>query len=262
MLVKTGPKKFYGAYSPLGGKAASVAASFAKSVHLNGSTYITSSGGVTTAAGKSYLLSFWFRYPTTPSGYVIWFENSGGVGGFSIQRNATSGFDVYAQDSSSFNVASVTGLPVVNDTNWHHCAVSANAVGPFYEAFLDGVALTPSFGSTSANNINFAAATAVNIGGRGASLFATGDIAELYVAYNQVMTLSTPANLQKFRSVSGHPVDLGVAGATPTGTAPTMYFSIRAPSGVATDFLTNRGTGGSTWTSVPGGGLTLGTIDP
>jgi hypothetical protein len=264
MLVKTGPKKFYGAYSPIGGKAAAVVAGFAKGVNFNGSTYIASSPAstaLTTTNGRKYLVSFWFRMAAPPSGYVILFSNVADTS-LSIQRDGSGTIYLNAKDAAFENVGSfVLGANLITDTNWHHIIYTVDMPSAGYQKIvLDGVVLTTySFGQTSANNIDFTAASTNTIGARGGSLFITGDMAELYVAHNQSLPLETPSNVQKFRSVSGHPVDLGVAGATPTGTAPTMYFSVRS-GGVAADFKTNRGTGGLTWQDGTAGGAGAGTL--
>jgi hypothetical protein len=267
MLVKTGPKKFYGTYSPIGGKAAAAVAGFAKGVNVNGSTYIASSPAntaLTTTDGKKYLISFWFRMTGAPAGFVILYENILNTG-VSLARDGSGTFYIQGQDSANNNVATfVLGSNLVTDTNWHHIVATADrTAGSINQVVLDGTLLvTYSFANASANNIAFAAANTNVIGARnGGSLAVTGDLAELYIAHNQTIDLAIAANVQKFRSVSGHPVDLGATGSTPTGTAPTQYFSVRAPSGVANDFLTNRGTGGLTW-SVAAGTLGLATVDP
>jgi len=54
-------------------------------------------------------------------------------------------------------------------------------------------------------------------------------------------TCLTPSDIYKFRNpATGKPVDLGPNGSTPTGSAPSLFFS-----GNATSFATNQGTGGA-----------------
>lgn len=60
--------------------------------------------------------------------------------------------------------------------------------------------------------------------------------------------LSVTANRRKFINRDLTPVDLGNTGTEPFGTTPNIYMSVR-PGGVATDFLTNRGSGGGTWSA-------------
>ncbi len=66
------------------------------------------------------------------------------------------------------------------------------------------------------------------------------DVAEVYLNLAESIDIDVSANVEKFRSSAGKPVDLGATGSTPTGTAPIIYLS-----GDATGFLTNKGTGGS-----------------
>ena len=266
MLVKSKPKKFY-EYSALGGKAAVVTASFAKGANFNGSTYLktSTSTGLTTSPGKSYICSFWFKQAVaSPGVYGILFENSANDG-FALQRTNGQVYYVYGYDTSFIDVATfgITSNPI-NDTNWHHLLCSADRTVAGFNLVLDGVVLVPgpnySYAQTSSNNIAFNSPHSLTIGARdGGSLAVQGDLAEMYMAYNQYIDVSVPANIAKFRTLSGHPADVGTNGQTPTGTAPTCYFSIRT-GGVAADFKTNRGTGGLTWQDGTAGGVGAGTI--
>lgn len=67
-----------------------------------------------------------------------------------------------------------------------------------------------------------------------------GAMAEVYFAPGQYLDISSAANVQKFRSSDGKPVDLGTDGSTPTGTAPILYLK-----SAYTAFNTNSGTGGN-----------------
>lgn len=87
----------------------------------------------------------------------------------------------------------------------------------------------------------------------------TADVAEMYFAPGQFLDFSITANRRLFINGSGHPVDLGATGSTPTGIAPILYQSVR-PAGAANDFLTNRGTGGNM--TVSAGALTLSGTNP
>jgi hypothetical protein len=72
----------------------------------------------------------------------------------------------------------------------------------------------------------------------------TWDVADFWFAPGQnLLTGGTisPATVAKFIS-GGKPVDLGEAGATPTGVAPAIFFK---RDGAASTFATNRGTGGA-----------------
>lgn len=86
----------------------------------------------------------------------------------------------------------------------------------------------------------------------------SGDIAEYWFTPTQI-DFSVTANRRKFISASGHPVDLGSTGQTPTGTSAIIYQSVRN-GGVASDFLTNRGTGGNFVVSA--GSISLSATNP
>jgi len=266
MLLKSLPKKKFYGMSAVGGKAAAVVAAFAKGVNFNGATYIASSPAdtaLTTTDGKRWICSLWFRATIAPGEWSTLFGNSTGRG-FSISKSPDGSIYFAGADSAADNALTViaSAAPIVDTAVWHHLLVAAdNTSTPVGRVVLDGVLQGTNGFAYNALNVNFAAANTKTIGANMGYSFGTGDVAELYIAHNQYLDLTVSANVLKFRSVSGHPVDLGTSGATPTGTAPTCYFSVRAPSGVHNDFLTNRGTGGLTW-AVAGGTLGLATVDP
>jgi hypothetical protein len=67
-----------------------------------------------------------------------------------------------------------------------------------------------------------------------------GQIDFIWMDLTQKLDVSDAAVRRKFIDSNGNPVDLGVSGEIPTGTAPILYLS-----GGQTDFLTNKGTGGN-----------------
>jgi hypothetical protein len=69
------------------------------------------------------------------------------------------------------------------------------------------------------------------------------ELAELWCGFGQYIDLSDPVNSYKFHTAAGKPANLGDDGSAPTGTAPTVYLSVR-DGDTASDFATNRGTGG------------------
>lgn len=78
------------------------------------------------------------------------------------------------------------------------------------------------------------------IGDDGNGNYYTGDMADLWIGYDQYLDLSNPANIAKFIS-GGKPVYLGANGELPTGVSPSIFFS-----GNATQFgQPNLGTGGA-----------------
>lgn len=79
--------------------------------------------------------------------------------------------------------------------------------------------------------------------GSDASAKLNADVAEFWIAHGVYIDLSQAANRAKFIS-GGKPVDLGADGSLPTGSAPTVYLSVR-PGDAASAFATNRGSGGN-----------------
>jgi hypothetical protein len=80
-----------------------------------------------------------------------------------------------------------------------------------------------------------------------------GDISELYFNISQYLDLSIEANRRKFISSTGHPVDLGPACSSPTGTAPivcmrTQFNNAGLNDGTGGDFVIN---GAPTYTVGP-----------
>jgi hypothetical protein len=248
-----------------------VGGGFAKGVNFNGATTLATSSTATAMTGavdsKKWIISFWFR-ATANSG---WFSLFGGTlsRGFAIGRTADgAGYYLIGADSAAENAATVIANAAPPAAGvWHHVIATADPSGtPVRQCFINGVDQEGTLGfAQNANNVNFAVADTWRVGSSPGYNFTNGDIAELYMAANQSMVLNT-TNVQKFRSAAGRPVDLGTNGATPTGTAPTLYFSVRS-GGVANDFKTNRGTGGLTWSDSTGAGagagvLTLASVDP
>ncbi len=74
--------------------------------------------------------------------------------------------------------------------------------------------------------------------------YVSGGMAEDYFAPGQYLDLTVPANIAKFIDAHGKPVDLGVNGELPTGTAPAVFFHAEAGDEAAT-YPVNRGTGGA-----------------
>ncbi len=80
------------------------------------------------------------------------------------------------------------------------------------------------------------------------------DVADAWLAPGQFIDFSIEANRRKFINANGKPVDLGIDGSIPTGTAPAIFFS-----GDSSSFGTNKGTGGN-FTAV--GSLTNASTSP
>jgi hypothetical protein len=94
-----------------------------------------------------------------------------------------------------------------------------------------------------------------NSGGTATGTALDMSLAEFYL--NTTTYLEPAANIAKFRNPStGKPVNLGVDGSVPTGTAPAVYLKVYLGE-VADDFLTNRAAGGNFTSHHPNGALRL-----
>jgi len=139
---------------------------------------------------------------------------------------------------------SLSALTAATGGHWMHLIASWDIGVKTAQFYLDGV---NNFSSVSdgATNLDYTfsdvaiGADAVTAGSK-----MDGAFAEYYFNFGETIDLSVAANLQKWRSPSGVPVDLGSDGSTPTGTAPIIYQSLR-PGDAATVFATNRGSGGN-----------------
>jgi hypothetical protein len=83
------------------------------------------------------------------------------------------------------------------------------------------------------------------------------DLADLWLDTNTFIDLTVTANRRKFISAAQAPVNLGVAGATPTGSSPMIFFT--GNNGAAA-WATNLGTGGAF--ALDRGALTLASSNP
>jgi len=146
-----------------------------------------------------------------------------------------------------------TNSPGVTAAAWHNFLGAITLAGvPTGKLYVDDVDvgsasdLFGSGGTVSVNGLSFYVANDTF------DAYLPAHMADLWIAPGQYLDLSVEANRRKFISATGKPVNLGAAGATPTGTAPAMFFHV-AHAGTPSDFGTNLGTGGA---FTLGGGVT------
>ncbi len=149
--------------------------------------------------------------------------------------------------------------PAYNDGLWHNAIYSWNtnfAIGAkttqiAIDGVLKSVNIFNDFGIAFDSYYPFPGLCIGQLGFNGTNLAflpaPVTDIAELYFNSTTALDLTVGANILKFRTVGGHPENLGTDGSVPTGTAPAVYLSVSALD-AATQFAINRGTGGdSRW---------------
>lgn len=200
--------------------------------------------------------------------FSMWFKrvNSGAFYFCSMTQHGARFIFSGAGDVLEFKCFNAAGTNILqlknsgtNTTSWHHVAISVDMADTakrhlYYDGSADMSVVTwtndtidftdnyYTVGSTSANASRY-----------------SGDFAEFFFAPGQYIDLSVAGNLAKFIS-AGRPVDLGSNGSTPLGVQPNTYLSVRQ-GGSASDFMTNRGSGGS-YSIMGGAGLTLSATNP
>lgn len=140
----------------------------------------------------------------------------------------------------TFTSAIKTTTSVTAASGWKHVLWSFN--GTTQHLYLTGASDLTSTANVDATSDLTLSPWAVGADSDGNAKL-NADIAELWIAHGVYIDLSQAANREKFIT-NGKPVDLGTDGSTPTGSAPTVYLSVR-PGDAATAFATNRGTGGN-----------------
>lgn len=206
-----------------------VASFVARGAAFDGNTNYASNA-ISTPAGSSGLMSFWFRnrdsaWNVISGGRICQFR-VGSSTAFEI-KTASSGRLQFRlnQDGTGSDVLT-TPTNTFSLNQWHHIAWSWDFTTSRFQLYVDGVALTTSgyaFGTTgfqiSGNNI-----TRIGIASQTSSASKwLGDIGHFWLDTSQTLDLSVPANLQKFL-LGTAPVDLGQMGGTPTGVVPQYYY--------------------------------------
>lgn len=227
-------------------------------VNFNGSTTLAKASDFTGNADSSVgIISYWFNGGNQSFTRQV-LSNAASL--FTANMASSPAPTMFLQDSLGVNQIAFnnggSGLPA----SWTHILASWNT------NFTSGSRIAQMYiQDVSSANVVIDSGTAFNVAytttawSESGPSFITADLAEMYFAPGQFLDFSITANRRLFISGSGHPVDLGATGSTPTGVAPILYQSVR-PAGAANDFLTNRGTGGNM--TVSAGALTLSGTNP
>jgi hypothetical protein len=204
--------------------------------------------------GKKGIVSFWFNMKGNDGAYQILFEPSSQQG-LGIQRTNGSKWEVTAYTSGlGFASDQVTSSSYNTSTNtgWHHLLASWNTTSGVatHALYVDDAS---NRGAQTLNTdaiADYATANTIGIGARvGPSLLCFLDIADFYINYDEYLDITDSANRRKFITAGLKPVDLGLTGSAPTGTAPIGLFRASPAHGeVVTDWHKNKGTGGDIFT--------------
>jgi len=217
-------------------------------VNFDGTNDYIQKGANYTGASPSKLISgsVWLDPTNTTGGRLLICRGAGfnvlaitlGGGAFQIQAQPTGG---------TGNILNVTGsagtVPNGSWTNVLFCFDMSDTAKRFIVA--NGVSKTLTVTTYTDAAIAFDEAAQINIGSdqSGTNQY-NGCMAEFWVAYGVYIDFSNAANVAKFYSGTGKPVNLGIDGSAPTGTPPIMH-NRAALAGTAASFATNLGTGGS-----------------
>jgi hypothetical protein len=193
------------------------------------------------ADGKSGIISFWFLMTAGSDGEEMWPYDSTSNRMF-IQRQTGNAFFVDGRNSSSSAILQMNSSAYPVDGNWHHFIASWNLAGTEGWLYVDGSEDQQNGSPTfTDDNIDHTVSDHF-IGGTGGHMMNMA-MAEFYFNIDTYLDLSVAANIQKFRSAGGKPVNLGTDGSTPTGVIPTGYFHLDDGE-TANNFATNAGDGG------------------
>jgi hypothetical protein len=233
--------------------------------------YLTRGAGLTgaSASATTGIISFWFKLTGGDSTNQLFIEDSNsGVGVAAVIQILRLADNTIRVDWAQSQVGgpyfrAVTSTTYTADATWHHCASWWNVATSQGGIIVDGTNVTsgtPTFVNTA---ISVAASDDWGICARVSGILkASAEMADFYAAFAQYLDLSNSSNLQKFRSVAGHPVDLGTDGSTPTGTQPDIFFGgslFGIGHSPADDWKVNRGAGGGFTVN---GALTLSANNP
>jgi len=186
------------------------------------------------ADSKKFLASGWFK--TTATGQRLMYCSFSG--NFFIGLHTDGRLRVDALTSGGVAAVRAFSAAALNDGNRHHFAIAADALTSALHLYVDDADALAASPTQSNNTIDFTTSShAIGASTGGVSKW-NGELGQLWIGPGQYLDLSNPTNRLKF--YDNGPVDLGAAGATPTGVAPLVFLNNAFGS-----FHTNLGTGGA-----------------
>ena len=199
------------------------------------------------ADSKVGIISFWFLMTAGSDGEEMWPYDSGtsGTGTANrvyVQRQTGNAFFVVGKNASGSSILEMNSSAYAVDGNWHHFIASWNLAGTEGWLYVDGVE-DQQDGSPTFTDDDMDHTVAEHWIGGPAGHAMNMAMAEYYFNIDTYLDLSVAANVLKFRSTAGKPVDLGADGSTPSGVIPTGYFHLDDGE-TANNFATNAGDGG------------------
>lgn len=193
------------------------------------------------------IISVWLRTDTIASAeFPLFF--CGGAIQLQINNGSFAGQILVVLQSPvgtefSFRSTLATGLTMGSNYGWVHVLVSWNtnfsAGNKLGQIYLNGYDAGFTRVSDTAGAFVVDYTNSPSTIGYASSY--VGGVSELYFAAGQYLDFTVQANVDKFISSTGYPVDLGTSGQIPTGTSPTVYLR----NSTVSTWGNNLGTGGN-----------------
>ncbi len=217
-------------------------------VHFDGSSNLGRGANITASNPTSFLQSIWVSNQTLIGNVIPIVSTDNSI--FELYTRSISGGGMPSVYMFASGGAIVSGLARVAEIPlnlagpaWHQIIISGFIGSPWtIQVVLDGVLISPILTGGLATAIAFNEENDFYIGRDGDGNFYLGDMAQYYLLLdNSPFDLSEPANVLKFRSAGGKPVNLLTSGA-PT---PLLLFDGTASP---TGFQVNQGSLGNVFT--------------
>ncbi len=205
--------------------------------------YMTRGADLTSIAnGKKGLASFWVKRNGTGIRQDMYFASAGlrfGFSGTDAGEAANDHVIVTGFNSTPTQILFMRSASPYTTSVWRHIAIAWDLSLGIGQLYVDGADARESGPTLTDDTIVYSHADHGICGTTSGARKQNADVADIYLNLAETLDLSVSSNLEKFRSTSGHPVDLGASGATPTGNQPIIFLK-----GPATAFNTNLGYGG------------------
>lgn len=194
------------------------------------------------ADSKLWLFSAWLRFDGGDATHQVFAGSTGS--GIIIYKHNSNKIRMYAEEpGNGLILDQYSTTTYTAGATWYHVLCSGDLGNNKAYIYVNDVSVGDTPATLVDDEIDYTrpawavGATTVP------SIPMNGAIAELYLA-REYLDISSEANRRKFIDTNGYPVDLGLTGYKPTGTAPIMYFRSRANnaglnSGTGGDFTIN-----------------------
>jgi|5_EtaG_2_1085323.scaffolds.fasta_scaffold01040_8 hypothetical protein len=190
---------------------------------------------------KNIIISFWFKMTGGDGAHQDIISGPVATERIRVRRNSSNVWDVRLLGTDGGDAKQcVSTNSFTTASTWHHFLFACS--GTAVQMVIDGSDVA-SVSINSDVTLQHADAERHIFAGDGSSNLCNMDVAEIYINTDETLDISDSANVQKFRSAEGKPVDLGADGSTPTGNQPNSYF--KADASTPANIVNNLGKGGN-----------------